>query len=580
MFTLKGAGVGTGVAIGRAVVIDRSVFDVPSLEIATDDVDKEVTHLDQALKNTVEELAAVRSKLSEDTSGDIAAFLETHMMMAEDQTLREGVVNIIRENSCSAESALLHYRSQILEVFENVEDPYLRSRQDDVDQVIQQIYRQMMIARGQLATEVEGNLEGCVLVAHDLTPSDTVFFKDYNMGAFVTDLGSPISHVAILARSLQIPAIVGLHGAVHHIRHGDTLVVDSRNNEVIVNPTDDALLEFEKRQEDEELRHRLLLSLQHLSARTTDGHEITLLANVELPSDIEAAVNCGADGVGLYRTEYLFMNREEPPSEEEQTKAYIDAVKRLRSVTIRTLDLGADKQVDGGRQLGKRGKVVTNPALGIRAVRLCLRHQELFRPQLRAIFRASAYGTVQCMIPMISSIDEVNQVMTVIEEVKAELGQEGVPYDPNMQVGAMIEVPAAAIMADMFAQHLDFLSIGTNDLIQYTLAIDRVDDEVNYLYDPLHPSVLRLIQTTIEAGVKNGKSVSLCGEMAGETIYTRLLLGLGLTVFSMDSTTMPEVKQVIRNSDLSETRNMVNNIVFEANTESRRELLFRLNALS
>ena len=578
MIVLNGAGVGSAIAIGSAVVVDETGFQTASGQPQSlQDVNQEIQKLDIALQNTVKQLHMAMEKVSGDTPGEIATFFEAHVLMAEDRTLRESTVEIIRKNRCSAETALLQYRNHLIEVFESIEDPYLRSKQDDVNQVFKQIYRQMRIPGQSFRVPNKKELSGKILVAHDLTPSEMVYYKDSEIGAFVTDLGSPISHVAILARSMGIPAVVGLHGAIRYIAHGDVLAVDSHSSIVVVDPSENVLLDFQRRRRIDEQRRQRLLTIQKLEARTLDGHEIQLMANVELPADIEMAVNSGATGVGLYRTEYLFMNRDDPPDEEEQVEAYRRAVQRLKTVTIRTLDLGADKQVDGGRQRSEQGNVVTNPALGVRAVRLCLRHQELFRPQLRAIFRASAYGSVQCMIPMLSSINEVFQVMAIIEEIKMELVDEKIPHDPNVPIGGMVEVPAVAIMAEMFAEKLDFLSIGTNDLIQYTLAIDRVDDEVNYLYDPLHPSVLQLIKNTIEAGAKVGKPVSLCGEMAGEVIYTKLLLGLGLRIFSLDPATLLEVKQIVRSSHLSELQNQVQELLREADSDHRRELLHHLN---
>ena len=447
-------------------------------------------------------------------------------------------------------------------------------KENDVDQVIQLILRQLRIARGEITSEWEGDLKDRILVAHDLTPADTVQFKKLEMSGFVTNLGSPISHVAILARSLRIPAVVGLHGSIRHIEHGAMIAVDSRTGTVVIDPDEEVLEQLKERRLQDEIRQQQLSELLHLDSRTEDGHEVTLLANVEVPSDIDSAATSGADGVGLYRTEYLFMNRTQSPSEKEQFEAYSNVVKALGKVTIRTLDLGADKQVDGGR---KQGKVAINPALGVRAVRFCLRSPGIFRTQLRAIFRASVFGSVQCLIPMLSNLEELNQVMVIIDDVKSDLDQENVDYDASVPIGGMIEVPAAAILADQFAERLGFLSIGTNDLIQYTLAIDRVDDEVNYLYDPLHLSILRLVKYTIEAGAATGTPVTMCGEMAGDGIYTRLLLGLGLRNFSMDPAAIPEVKHIIRNTRVDRLKEQVEGILRSPESAQRVNLLSSLN---
>ncbi len=573
MFYLQGAGVGSGIAVGPAYVIQQSVFGAAVQQVESDQLDTEVARLERALQNTSQHLEQTRLEVPDNAPKEIAAFLDAHIMMVNDPTLREETVKFIRESHYSAESALAAHRGELVEVFVNMEDEYLRSKKADVDQVIQQIHQQLLKDYSDPDVS-EKSLDGCILVAHDLTPADTVQFMRMKMNAFVTNLGSPISHVAILAGSLQIPAVVGLHGAVSRIAHGTVIAVDARSGSVIVDPDEKTLERLNARREKYERHQNRLLALKDLEPVTLDGKKTTLLANVELPEDVDHALNCGAMGVGLYRTEYLFMNRMHQPSEEEQFQAYVHVVKALKRVTIRTLDLGADKQVDGGR---KQGKVAINPALGLRAVRLCLRAVGTFRSQLRAIYRASAFGEVQCMIPMLSNLEELRQVLTIIEEVKQELSSENIVYDPEVKVGGMIEVPAAAITADQFAQALDFLSVGTNDLIQYTLAIDRVDDEVNYLYDPLHCSILRLVKNVLDAGANYDKPVSLCGEMASDGRYTRLLLGMGLRIFSMDPGAIPEVKQIIRQSDVACTVPFVETIMASSDSATRTGQLARLN---
>ncbi len=573
MFYLQGAGVGSGIAIGPAYVIQQSVFGVAIRRIEPDQIDAEIVRLERALQGASEHLKKTRLEVPENAPKEIAAFLDAHIMMVNDPMLRDATAQMIKDNHFSAESALTMHRSELADVFDNMEDEYLRSKKDDVDQVIQQIHQQLQDDHGDQGA-LDGSLEGCILVAHDLTPADTVQFMRMNMGAFVTNLGSPISHVAILAGSLQIPAVVGLHGAVRHIAHGTTIAVDADTGSVIVDPDAATLDRLNARRVEHQRHQHRLLALKDLEPTTTDGKETVLLANIELPEDVEHALECGAMGVGLYRTEYLFMNRVHQPTEEEQFQAYVHVVRALQRVTIRTLDLGADKQVDGGR---KQGKVAINPALGLRAIRLCLRSVGTFRSQLRAIYRASAFGEVQCLIPMLSNLEELNQVLTIIEEVKRELDSENVVYDPSVKIGGMIEVPAAAVTADHFARALDFLSVGTNDLIQYTLAIDRVDDEVNYLYDPLHPSILRLLRTVLDAGKTHNKPVSLCGEMASDGQYTRLLLGMGLRIFSMDPGAIPEIKQIIRQSDVGRAIPLVDQIMSCSDSTIRDGLLRRLN---
>ncbi len=402
--------------------------------------------------------------------------------------------------------------------------------------------------------------EGEIVVADDLTPADTVMLKHNRVRAFVTSLGGPISHTAILARSLGIPAIVAAHSASRYVSSGEELIVDGKRGMLIIAPDRAIVDEYRRRQKDIARKRRELNRLRTSRAITRDRHRVALLANIELPADVRAAAQAGADGIGLYRTEFLFMNRPEPPNEEEQFRAYTKVIKSLpgKPVTIRTLDLGADKQVDGGRA----GTAITvNPALGLRAVRLCLHDTSLFRPQLRAILRASAFGKVRMMIPMLSGQEELFQVLDLIEETKSDLKRERIKFNPKIPLGGMIEVPAAAISADLFASHLDFFSIGTNDLIQYTLAIDRVDDAVNYLYDPLHPSVLRLISITIQAGKQARIPVAMCGEMAGDPRYTQLLLGLGLSEFSMHPATLLEVKKIVRGAHLGQLTRFAKDIM-------------------
>ena len=575
MFYLQGAGVGSGIAIGPAYVVQQAVVGAPPRRVDSSQLDAQVERLERALKVTSEHLKKTRLEVPKTAPKEITAFLDAHIMMVNDPTLRDLTVEIIRENHVAAESALTMHRNQLAEVFERMEDDYLRSKKDDVDQVIQQIH-QHLLEDQTTRSALNDHIDGSILVAHDLTPADTVQFMRMKMTAFVTNLGSPTSHVAILAGSLKIPAVVGLHGAVRHIAHGTIIAVDAAMGSVIVDPDEKTLKRLNARRSEYERRLHRLAALKDVEPTTLDGEQTRLLANIELPEDVEHALDCGAMGVGLYRTEYLFMNRALQPTEEEQFQAYVHVVKCLKQVTIRTLDLGADKQVDGGR---KQGKVAINPALGLRAVRLCLRSVDTFRSQLRAIYRASAFGEVQCLIPMLSNLEELKQVLAIIDEVKRELDSENVVYDPGVKVGGMIEVPAAAITADQFAEALDFLSVGTNDLIQYTLAIDRVDDEVNYLYDPLHPSILRLLKNVLDAGQQYQKSVSLCGEMASDIKYTRLLLGMGLRIFSMDPGAIPEIKEMIRQSDVGEILPVVDKIMACSDSSMRAGLLQSLNEM-
>lgn len=424
-------------------------------------------------------------------------------------------------------------------------------------------------------TDSRKQLSGYIVLANDLTPADTVLMQHNGITGFLTEYGGPTSHTAILARSLGIPAIVGVQQALKYVNEDDYVILDGTHGVLIVDPDKRTLYQYEKLQRKEKRYYSDLKKLKGKPAITLDKTVIDLQANIELPADFDTVKEVGANGVGLYRTEFLYMNRDEPPDEEEHYDTYTKVIDVLDGLplTIRTLDLGADKQVDGGRQ---SGPIAANPALGLRAVRLCLKEPSLFRPQIRAILRASVHGPVRVMIPMLSNLHEMNQVLQIVEETKSELAEKGIPFDHEIQLGGMIEVPAAAVCADMFARHLDFLSIGTNDLIQYTMAIDRVNDEVNYLYDPLHPAVLKLIHGTIKAGEKAGIPVALCGEMAGESQYTRLLLGLGLREFSVHPSVLLEIKQIITQSHIEELSRLAKKALSAENGIEVAEILSTL----
>lgn len=471
--------------------------------------------------------------------------------MMEDPSITQAPMEHIRTLACNAEWALQIQRDALCRVFDEMDDPYLRTRKDDVDHVIRRVQRLLIQANPPQSESAPHSLHGRIILADDLAPADTLWMQHQGIAGFVTEFGGPMSHTAILARSLDIPAVVGVHGLGRYIREGEELVVDGHNGQVLTGLDVRTRQYYEQSIRREQERRAALHSLIDAPTETQDGLSVQLLANIELPNELDRIHEVGAEGVGLYRTEFLFMNRTEAPDEDEQFEVYLRVVKALegRPVHIRTLDLGADKSVDGS------GPVSVNPALGLRAIRLCLQEADgLFRPQIRAILRAAAHGPVRLMLPMLSQINEVRQARRIIEEEKAELERRGEHFDRHIAIGGMIEVPAAALAARCFVRELDFLSIGTNDLIQYTLAVDRMDDEVNYLYDPLHPAVLELIRTVIEAGTAAGIPVAMCGEMAGDPRYTRLLLAMGLQTFSMHPTAMLEIKNVITCTDVEETR--------------------------
>ena len=574
-FSLHGIGASKGIAIGKVHIVTRGLLEVPEYTLKKSEIEAEVKRFKKAIAGARADLGAIKDQIPPDTATDIAAFIDTHLLMLDDSAITKAPIKLIREEKRNAEWALKVQRDALVSVFEAMQDSYLRTRKDDIDHVVTAVQMRLMHTDTPIS-HVDGSFAGKIVFADDLTPADTVLMQHQGVVALVTEFGGPNSHTAILARSLRIPAVVGLHNAGPYLRENDTLIIDGRQGVVLVDPDEQMIRHYEKLQRQIERIHTARRKLRFAPTITSDGEPIVLQANVELPADLDAAVQVGAQGVGLYRTEYLFMNRAAPPDEEEQYQAYTEIGRAGEGspVTIRTLDLGADKQVDGTRP---GAPMTSNPALGLRAVRLCLKEPALFRPQLRAILRASAHSPVRMMIPMLSTTGELAQVLDLVKSCRQELDNEGQPYDDAMPIGAMIEVPAAAICADIFARELDFLSIGTNDLIQYTIAIDRVDDEVNYLYDPLHPAVLRLIQMTILAGEKMGIPVAMCGEMAGDARYTRLLLGMGLKEFSVHPNSLLEVKQVITESRVAESRKFTQRVMRVIKSTARSALLEEMN---
>ncbi|VAW96914.1 Phosphoenolpyruvate-protein phosphotransferase of PTS system [hydrothermal vent metagenome] len=543
---LQGTRITSGVAIGPVHIIKQHDFEITEYNIQENFIQAEVSRYKKALTNAKNHLDSVLTNIPQSTPSEITAFIHSHLLMLDDEMLADAPVEIILNQQCNAEWALKLQRDSIINIFDAMEDDYLRTRRDDIDHVVKAIMQNLLsgaIHHGVHHSQ-EQRFSGHIIVADDISPSELVLMQHQGIAAFVTQTGGPTSHTAIIARSLNIPAIAGIHN-IHSLLHeGETIIADGRFGLILTNIDDEALHHYHCLRREQQVQLKRYKEFPHFPAITDDGIEINMSANIELPEEIPLMHEMGANGIGLYRTEYLFMNRSTTPSEEEQFLAYANVLMQLKDkpLTIRTLDLGSDKQVDSGKQLSH---AITNPALGLRAIRLCLNDLSLFIPQLRAILRVSALGPIKMMIPMLSNINELQQVLRLIKSTQAALQQESIPFDPGMPIGGMIEVPAAAICAEMFAAELDFLSIGTNDLIQYTLAIDRIDDEVNYLYDPLHPAVLKLIAQTIAAGQQAAIPVTMCGEMAGDPRYTKLLLGLGLQEFSMHPNSHPPIKQII-----------------------------------
>ena len=572
-FTLHGIAVSSGIAIGHAHLVSHTSLEVAHYGVPESLVADEVARFDAALKATRDEFASLRRNRPDHAAAEFDAFLELHQMILEDSQISKAPREMIERERCNAEWALKVQVETLVAQFEEFEDAYLRERQADVKQVAERLLKQLVGHPGHQLPAARHDVN-TILVAHDLSPADLIQFKPQQYAAFVTDVGGATSHTAIVARGLSTPCVVGLHHARELIREDDLLILDGEQGVLIVNPGRSILAEYKLRQSEWELERKKLKRLRTARANTLDGAQIELHANIEKPEDIHEVKENGATGVGLFRSEFLFLNRDELPDEEEQFEAYRAVAEGMdgQPVTIRTFDLGADKQIKGAE------RVANNPALGLRAIRLCLAEPMLFRTQLRALLRASQYGNVKILIPMLSSVSELNQTLLFIEASKYSLDIDGIPYDREVKIGGMIEIPSAALSVNTFAKKLDFLSIGTNDLIQYTLAIDRTDEEVAHLYDPLHPAVLQLLSQVIAASNKLGVPISVCGEMAGELAYTRLFLGMGLRQFSMFSAQVPNVKQRVLTTSLPEIAALTHKILRADDPMKIRELLDRLNA--
>jgi phosphoenolpyruvate-protein phosphotransferase (PTS system enzyme I) len=557
-FSIHGQAVSRGVAIGRAVIVASSRMDVAHYFVTTDQVHTEIERLRSARHAVVEEIERVQHSLgalSNDAHPELSALLDVHLMLLQDEQLTSGVKHWVIERHFNAEWALTSQLEVIARQFDDMEDPYLRERKADLEQVVERMLRAMRgmaspVVVGAQPRAQDGSTEvPLVLIAHDLSPADMLQFKQSVFAGFVTDVGGKTSHTAIVARSMDIPAVVGARSASHLIAQDDWVVIDGDAGVVVIDPSPALLAEYGLKQRQGEVERERLARLKNTPAVTLDGQKIELLANIEQPEDAVAALKAGAVGVGLFRTEFLFMGRGgKLPDEDEQYAAYRRAVEGMQGlpVTIRTVDVGADKPLDRGAS--RAGDDHLNPALGLRAIRWSLADPAMFLAQLRAILRAAAHGAVNLLVPMLAHASEIRQTLALVQRAREQLDARCQVYGA-VRLGAMIEVPAAALTVPLFLRHFDFLSIGTNDLIQYTLAIDRADEAVAHLYDPVHPAVLQLLANTIAQARAQGKGVSVCGEMAGDVAMTRLLLGLGLRSFSMHPSQILAVKQQILRCD-------------------------------
>ena len=575
-FTLHGIGVSGGIAIGRAHLVSHATLEVNHYVVPPHQVPEESARFDVAVRKVRAEFDALRTEMPAGAPAEFSAFVNLHQMILDDATLSVEPRRIIETEQCNAEWAIKVQTDALLAQFDAIEDSYLRERRNDVIQVVERVLKALSGQPGYVPPPATGSEQELILVAHDLSPADVVQFKRHRFASFITDVGGTTSHTAVVARSLNIPSVVALHRARELVRENELIIVDGTNGVLIVDPDERVLAEYQQRKRAFGVERHKLTGLRDTVAVTRDGVAVELHANIELPEDVEQVLANGATGIGLFRSEFLFLNRSDLPDEDEQFEAYRSVALAMKGlpVTIRTYDLGADKLTEDGVSQA------INPALGLRAIRLCLTEPQRFLSQLRALLRASHFGNISILIPMLASSGEIDQTLQMIARAKASLDEDGIAYNRGIRVGGMIEVPAAALALDVFLRKLDFLSIGTNDLIQYTLAIDRTDESVAYLYDPLHPAILALVSTIIKRADKAGVPVTMCGEMAGDATLTRLLLGLGLRCFSMHAAHVPDVKQQVLSADAAALKPAARKMLNASDPLRLKSLLAKLNTLS
>ena len=536
----KGIGASPGIVIGRAYLLDRRKVVVAGHQILDVDVKGEVVRFKKALEDSKSQIEDIRKRFTKDLGRSHRYILDTHVMLLEDKMLVDSTIKRIKDQRVNAEGALRETMDSIAKKFDALPDEYLRERKHDVEQVGERVLRNLLGRNQESLADIR---EEAIIIAHDLAPTDTLVMRRDKVLGFATDAGSRTSHTAILARNLGIPASVGVEKITSAVKTGDVVILDGIHGVVIVDPDEETFLEYLKKQRSFKYFEQELVKLKDLPAETLDGHRVHLQGNIELPEEVVTVMDHGGAGIGLYRTEFLFLNKPSMPTEEQHYQAYRHVVERAspNEVVIRTLDVGGDK-------VGLPGvfEKEPNPALGLRAIRFCLSRHDIFRAQLRGILRASAHGTIKLLLPMISGLTELRASRKILDEMKAELRAEGLPFDEQLQVGVMIEIPSAALIADLLAREADFFSIGTNDLIQYTLAIDRSNEHVAYMYEPLEPAVLRLLQRVSLAAHEAKIGLAMCGEMAGDPLYAAILMGLGFEFLSMNVASIPWVKRVVR----------------------------------
>ena len=576
MMVLHGYAAGKGIAIGRAHLVVRGISELPQYHLPENELDGEAARFEAAVKATRKQLEQLRSAIPENAPAELGAFISLHLMLLGDVTLSREPADILQEQAINAEWALKIQTDRLSQQFDEIDDEYLRQRKQDMLQVVERI--QKNLAGQSTELNLDANLlDDTILIAHDLSAADTLFFKDQRIEGFITDIGGPTSHTAILGRSLNIPSVIGVGNARQLISEHEWVIVDGIQGVLIIDPDELVLAEYRLRLKHYRSRLRALNKIKKTAAATLDGEEIELFANIESADDVKALHNIGADGVGLLRTEFAYLNRDSLPEEEELYQLYSDIAKKLKGkpLTIRTVDLGVDKNPrwfgTGGTPNGS-----LNPALGLTGIRLCHAEPVMFRTQMRAVLRAAVHGKLRIMFPMISSLSELKQSLTHLEMARKQLAERQEAFG-ELEVGCMIEIPSAALTVSSLLKWVDFVSVGTNDLIQYTLSVDRSDDAVSYLYQPAHPAIIRLLAHIIRTANRMGKGVSVCGEMAGDTKYTRMLLGLGLRKFSMNINNLLDVKDVVLHSHTERLENEMAKLLRNEDPDKMDALLKKLN---
>ncbi len=566
--TLKGIGVSPGIVTGKVATLERQRATFIPRKVAAEQVTSEVKRFEAAIAESKRQLEEVKQRILEKGLEQHSYILDVHLKLMEDRMLRDETIKMIKEQQVNTEWALKVTLDKLSDAFDAIEDEYFKERKEDIKHVVDRILRNLT---GRELRQIEDLEEEVIVVAHDLSPADTIQLNLQRVIGFVTDVGGKTSHTAIVSRSLKIPAVVGLEDITAYVAGAEQIIIDGTEGLVVVNPTPETIKAYQLKQQHYRYLERELLKYAPLTAETQDGYYVTLQANIELIEEIPSVIEYGAAGVGLYRTEYLYLNRKTLPNEEEHFQVYKQLVQQLAPypVTIRTLDLGGDKfasHIELAEEM--------NPAMGLRAIRFCLKEQGIFKTQLKGILRASTYGKVKILLPMISGVEELRQVKAIMEDVKDELKTNRVPFEPEIPLGVMIEIPSAAITADILACEADFFSIGTNDLIQYSLAIDRVNEHVSYLYEPLHPANLRNIKGVVDIAHQEGIEVGICGEMAADPLYTLIFLGLGLDELSMHPLAIPRVKKVLRRSTHTDGVHLLKEVLQFA-TAKETELFIR-----